>query len=511
VQRNRKANYISACMLLVAWNYATAQPARPPIDTLLPKHFAFGVSSFGGVLEWPGQVKESHQIQWDFLYWYQLMNSSKWFLETKLARAEALGAIPIITHYQLKERGLAAGYSGANSWDVVIAAVQDPSVMRAYFDNVEWIMKAVGTFGKPTLFQTEPDSTTWLRMFHTDGSNIASNGYVAVQATGHPDLQSFPNTIAGYAQALIHLRDIHAPTNCYMGLCEFDNRNGHHPERSVQFIQSLQAPFDILFTHHTIKYSTKGDLWWEAYSETDQNRFLNWIKTITKATGLNYIHWQAEIGPADYGLMPNYPTEERISDLIAAGSVAVLFDLYSLNGPPHHQPQHGFTTPPPENHPACNSLEKLAERLATYYAAPIQRHTIITSYQAWTRLFFSEQERTDPLIIGLMQDPDLDGIINIQEYAFGLNPTEKNRSGLPTIHQPTPDSSEYTLSFNPYAEDLTLKLWISTNLYSWTEKMLGDNDIHLEKRGALKRLKHTNTHRPPNLFYKTEIQHTPDS
>ena len=347
------------------------QGDRPPIESILPGRFGFGVSSFGAVLDWPAEVQTSHGIDWDFLYWYQLMDGTQDFLEGKLRRARGLGAIPVVTHYQLLDRGRRAGYSGDTEWDVVIQAVQDASVMRAYFNNVQWILESSATFGEPVIFQTEPDSTTWLRMFHTQETNDASQGYVAVAASGQPDLEGLPDTIAGYAQGLIRLRDTYAPDNVYMGLCEFDNRNGNNPEYSVKFIESLDTRWDILFTHHVIKYSTRDEGWWDAFSQEDQDRFLTWLSTITGATGLRYIHWQTVIGASDYGLMPDYPAEERISDLVAAGSVATLFDLQTLDGPPHSQPQHGFASSPPVDHRAYNSLEKLAERLGRYYDDPI--------------------------------------------------------------------------------------------------------------------------------------------
>jgi hypothetical protein len=86
---------------------------------------------------------------------------------------------------------------------------------------------------------------------------------------------------------------------------------------------------------------------------------------------LRYLHWQSPLGEGDYGLMPDYPTEERISDLVAAGSIGNLLDIYKLDGPPHSQPWHGFSTSPPTDHPAYNSLDKLEERLLEYYADPI--------------------------------------------------------------------------------------------------------------------------------------------
>ncbi|MBN2369071.1 MAG: hypothetical protein JXO72_01135 [Vicinamibacteria bacterium] len=348
-----------------------AQGGRPPIESVLPGYYGFGVSSFGCCLDWPGQVKASHGIQWNYLYWYQLMGANQWYLETKLQRAHDLGAIPVITHYQLLERGQQAGHTGENDWDVVIQAVQNAAVMREYYDNVQWVMQIAAASGYPAIFQTEPDSTTWLRLFHTGGTNDAGNGYAAVAASGHPDLSGLPNTIAGYAQALVRLRDIHAPNNVYMGLCEFDFRNGQNPEHSVTFIQSMNAQWDVLFTDKIIKYSTRDCGWWDAFSQTDQDRFLTWISAITGATGLKYISWQTVIGAADYGLMPDFPAQQRISPLVSAGAVGCLFDLQTLNGPPHSTPAHGYMCSPPVDHPAYNSLDRLAERLQRYYEAPI--------------------------------------------------------------------------------------------------------------------------------------------
>jgi hypothetical protein len=340
---------------------------------VLPNRFGFGVASFGSTLQWPIDVQAATEIQFDYLYWYQNMDSSLDFLMKKIQRANDLGALPVITHYQLLDRSKAAGFTGAAQKDIVLQGVEDAGVMLGYFDNVQMVMETAATAGGPMIFQTEPDSTTWLRMFHTGDTHDATMGHVAVAESGHPDLADLPDTIAGYAQALVRLRDLYAP-NVFMGLCEFDNRDGMNPEHSVTFIQSLGTEFDVLFTHHTVKYSTKDAGWWDAYDDVAQQRFLTWISTITGATGLKYIHWQTEIGASDYGIMPDYPSAERITPLIAAGSIGVLFDLYSMTGPPHHQPAHGYAVSPPTDHPAYNSLDELQERLEGYFAAPLTLH-----------------------------------------------------------------------------------------------------------------------------------------
>lgn len=348
----------------------TVGDGRPAFLSIIPDSFAFGYSYYWDSHTWPPAVQQNG-VEWTYMFWYHLNIADETVLPNRLLAAAATNSIPVLTHYQLFDRGTEAGYTGDNEWDIVIEAVKDPDLMLAYYENIQHLMEEAADYQGYLIFQTEPDSTTWLRQYHTNGSNDANEGHVAVAETGHPDLADLPNTIAGYVQGIHRLRDLYAPDNVYIGLCIFDNEGGYNPQDSVDFIQSLEVTPDVLFTHHIVKFSNRNEGWWDAYSETDQQRFLTWIRTITQATGLRYIHWQTTIGPGDYGLMPNYPAEERISDLVAAGSIASLLDIYRLEGPPHSQPWHGFSSSPPADHPAYNSLGNLEERLLKYFAAPI--------------------------------------------------------------------------------------------------------------------------------------------
>ncbi len=343
---------------------------RPDFMEVAPPHFAFGYSYYWDTHAWPPEVRE-RGVAWDYMYWYQTTAADETVLPARLQEAKTQGVMPVLTHYQLLSRGENAGYTGEREWDIVIQAVQDDDLMLAYYDDVQQLMEGMGTFDGYAIFQTEPDTTTFLRQYHTAGTFDATQGAVSVAASGHPDLADLPNTIAGYVQAIVRLRDLYAPDNVYIGLCIFDNENGFNPQDTVTFMESLGTSPDVLFTHHIVKYSNRNEGWWDDYDDIAQERFLTWIKTVTDATGLRYIHWQTTLGPADYGLMPDYPTVERITDLVEAGSIGNLLDIYKLEGPPHSQPWHGFSSSPPADHPAYNSLDKLEERLLKYYADPI--------------------------------------------------------------------------------------------------------------------------------------------
>lgn len=49
----------------------------------------------------------------------------------------------------------------------------------------------------------------------------------------------------------------------------------------------------------------------------------------------------------------------------------------------------------------------------------------------WREAVFSEEERSNASIAGLAADPDFDGIMNLLELAFGLDPLQKDLNGLP--------------------------------------------------------------------------------
>lgn len=52
--------------------------------------------------------------------------------------------------------------------------------------------------------------------------------------------------------------------------------------------------------------------------------------------------WLGEAtGAGDYGLTPDYPTQERITPPTAAGSIGCSFDLQTLEGPPYGEAQNG--------------------------------------------------------------------------------------------------------------------------------------------------------------------------
>ncbi len=92
--------------------------------------------------------------------------------------------------------------------------------------------------------------------------------------------------------------------------------------------------------------------------------------------------------------------------------------------------------------------------------------------QAWREANFNESERTDGSISGLVADPDGDRIMNFLEYAFGLDPSEADQSGLPSSTIETiADQKFLTLQYEKPENLQTLNyiIEVSDDLINWVD------------------------------------------
>jgi hypothetical protein len=96
-------------------------------------------------------------------------------------------------------------------------------------------------------------------------------------------------------------------------------------------------------------------------------------------------------------------------------------------------------------------------------------------FSAWAAAKFGSaygDPKTQATLWGHNADPDGDGISNLLEYAFGLDPKTPSRNGLPIVGLATrsEDGMTYlTLTYSTpvYATGLTFIPQISTNLVNW--------------------------------------------
>ncbi len=93
--------------------------------------------------------------------------------------------------------------------------------------------------------------------------------------------------------------------------------------------------------------------------------------------------------------------------------------------------------------------------------------TTPTQYQSYMATYFTAQQMADPTITGDLADPDHDGISNLLEYAFGMDPTRSDVSNLPMVSM---QNGYLTISFvqRVAPTDLTYTVEVSGDMGTWS-------------------------------------------
>jgi hypothetical protein len=104
-----------------------------------------------------------------------------------------------------------------------------------------------------------------------------------------------------------------------------------------------------------------------------------------------------------------------------------------------------------------------------------------TSFAYWQQSYFTPSEIGDPNIGGENADPDQDGLSNLLEYAFNLDPKSPSTTNRPSS---AIDSTYFSLIYTKVlgATDLTYSIEQSTDLMNWsvvspTNEILDDNGV----------------------------------
>src|SRR5262249_48904087 len=153
------------------------------------------------------------------------------FLQSKIAYAKSLGAMPVFSFYELLELGQQNGITGDGTEpNIVQLTLQNPTVMSQYFDKFIAALKVAGASDVPVLMHVEPDSWGFMMWaMGVEGQSDATKIQVEVAASGHPDVQGFADDASGFGKALLKLRDQYAPT-ARMGWHASNFREGTRPE-----------------------------------------------------------------------------------------------------------------------------------------------------------------------------------------------------------------------------------------------------------------------------------------
>jgi hypothetical protein len=360
---------------------ALAAPSRPAADaSALPPGLNLGV----GNLPWDLQWMRDSGVPWRYRNifleggvntgqgWETKGGGPQWAL-AYMQDSDSLGAIPVFSYYEICQSngpGLESlcNYDPANVTRLIFNNLNNVATMTAYYSNFKLLLAQASLFGKPVILHIEVD--TWGLMEMRVPGSPASSITTAVSSTATPELAGIPNTLQGFAWALLHLRDLYAP-NAIMA-----THPSHFAGPNGTVTTSKDAAFDTVGNAGIIADFMNGagissnpfgsvwDLafidvddhdaawydinrppppdethWWDPTAATVPNgsRYLTWVGEMRRRTGIPYFLWQIPLGNQYYLTMNNTPghyQDNRADWLInhaaevgAAGVAGMLFSV----------------------------------------------------------------------------------------------------------------------------------------------------------------------------------------
>jgi hypothetical protein len=287
----------------------------------------------------------------------------------------------------------------------VYANLVNPSTMTAYYDDLTLFFQKAGAAGGMTVLHVEPDLWAYLQQHASDDD--ATTVPVQVGSSGQPDVAGLADNAAGFAQAIVRLRDKYAP-NVVLGYHfstwgtgtdivyadPSDATVSALGASTAQFEKSLGARFDIAFTDLTdrdaaFKQDVYGDGGASWYNADDYRRSTEYIGSFARNAALRVVLWQVPFGNtkmrAEDNTHDHYqdnkvewllddPDRAHLTAYADSGVVAVLFGR-GADGPTCacDANQDGVTNPAPINGNNGTSLDAdddggyFEQEASTYY------------------------------------------------------------------------------------------------------------------------------------------------
>jgi MYXO-CTERM domain-containing protein len=370
-----RASCLSACLAASLSLLAiTSQGApRHAICADLGPTLGVGVSYFSAVGDWPQQASQQYGVAWKFFYQYVVPTSDppqdvQWWLRKRGDDARSVGAIPVYTFYELLQLGQQSGKTGQEA-DVVKQTLQDPALMRTYFDNFVFVVETLATETAPVIVHVEPDSWGFMMWaMGVEGNADATSVPAAVASSGHPDLVGLADHAGGLGQALVRLRDLHGPS-IRLAWHASNFRVGTRPDVTTGFYASM-GEWDVLFTD-TMHLEAEDSTWWEPWDETRLKTNLAWMSHIVDTTGLPMLIWQAPLGTTDWHLFAG--DDAMLQRVVQAGLGGVLFDMRGSGSPDDYRAYESaaLAAVPPAGSDAGGTAADMRDRVAAYSASPM--------------------------------------------------------------------------------------------------------------------------------------------
>jgi hypothetical protein len=251
--------------------------------------------------------------------------------------SEAQHAVPVFSYYQLRES--APGSSTGDEARADLTNLQDQATMRAYFEDLKTFFERAASAPGPVVVQVEPDLWGYIER-HATGE-VASTVPAAVAASGMPELAGLPDTAAGFAQAVLVLRNDYAPrviVGYHVSIWGTGKDiHGSHPsastvarmaEAAARFYRSLGARYDALFSELAnvdagwaqIRGGEGAAAWWNA---TDFARDVRFLDGLHRRVRLPIVLWQIPLGNTLMRAMNDTPfhyQDNKVQYFLGSGS-----------------------------------------------------------------------------------------------------------------------------------------------------------------------------------------------
>ena len=310
----------------------TPKHAVGPVGSVpagLPPHLMLGLANDPGSLSW----MTGSGARWDARYQYlaggvntghgwATWNSPGAFALWYMQASGAQGYLPVFSYYQLLQSNPAGGSSEAEK---DYSNLNSAATMKAYYTDFALLLRQARAYGKPVIVHVEPD--LWGYMEQRAGRcGLASCVSAAVAASGYAAVAAYPNTVQGFAEALLHLRDTIAPNvlmaihaSCWgsmFDVCTYPTSladTTRHAAHDAAFLASAGIarnprslrPWDLVFTDTSDRdagyyqyVEGNSHTWWDPTNRALPNfvNFRRYVAAINAGTGLRVVLWQTPLG-----------------------------------------------------------------------------------------------------------------------------------------------------------------------------------------------------------------------
>jgi hypothetical protein len=343
--------------------------------------------------------------------WQTWGNGHGTYVNDYIAESERSHLVPVFSYYQLRQSAPGAAIGDESTAD--LTNLENRRTMRAYYLDLRAFFEHAARATGPVVLQVEPD--LWGYIEQQARHNSAASVAASVASSGIPLLHRLPNTAAGFAQAVLVLRDHYAP-HVIVGYHDSiwgsgKDIRGSHPTdlevdqmaaRSVEFYRSLHAHYDVLFSEFADRdagfaQNVDGEgtsQWWD---KTDFTHDVRYLSDVHSQLHLATILWQIPLGNTVMRALNNTPyhyQDNRVQTLLSpapasrrllrayvhAGVVALLFGSGQPTDTCACDAAHdGVTNPPPIDGNRRLSVSAdddggyFRERARAYYRHPLPR------------------------------------------------------------------------------------------------------------------------------------------